>query len=259
MAGKAKGGGEVPSRKSYTLSDAQVSQLQDAKHDDHDNPETPEQTAFWRAACDTLGLNPLTVATTEETFQYGTFTAWPAGYEGDDLDTADMPAAHERAMAEIDAAAETVVFERPKMVGQVRDLILTILRSQDRLMHQKSEAEQRDTASHCQDLADTIVGKIAEVIASGGKQPIRALMGTITMGESIKIAMVAKPLSPADEDASVRALRHAYGKHVVILVASADDFKEELGEADVESDEPPLNFDADAGDDEEQDGDQQEQ
>lgn len=249
MAGRKKAEGEVPSRKTYQLSDAQVGQLQDARHADHTDPEKPEETAFWRAVCDTLGLNPATVGDHEEADKYGAFSAWPAGYEAaDELDTADMPAAHERAMAEMAAAATAAVFERPKMVGQVRDLLMTLLRSQDRLPHQKSEAEQRDTATACQDIADTIIGKIAEVIAANGRQPIRALMGKVAMGDSIAISMVAKPLSPEDENASLLALRHAYGKHVVILVASADEFKDDLGEPAIDADEPALSFDADHDD-----------
>lgn len=235
-----------PCRITFELNGIQQQGLFDARAIVDQELAASEEAAFWKALGATMGFNPETVECPPgREIDFAEFTAWPAGYApAGELDESDLAKSHEHAMDEMINAAELAEFSPGGLVYDVRDLIIVMLRSQDRLMYQKSEPEQRDTANAAEHFALVVIEKVAEQIISRGQQTVRATCGKVTMADKITVSMEVRAVTPEETDAAVMLLHRSYGKNVMISRASAQDFNTEAREAEITPDEPPLDFDA---------------
>jgi hypothetical protein len=238
----------APGPQSFVLEKDQLDVFADAS----ERGATDELVAFWRAAGDRLNFNPDTVEMIDAAF--GSFKAWPAGTApAGQLTDEDLSAAHEKSMDAMVQAAVLADFNPGALVFELRDLLLTMLRSQNQLMHQKNEGAQRDTAMNCEHISNVIVEKIAAAIASRGQTSIVAVCGKTTMADKITTSIEIKSFTPEETDRAILFLSHNFGKNISITRATADDFKVDGGpEPEIDADEPEIDFAAEENDDDDQ-------
>lgn len=163
---------------------------------------------------------------------------------GEDDEALDLSeGAHTLAIERMENMATDAVFETRSLVFEARDFLLDQIKSRPKPWSGTSNAEQRDVASACEHAANELVRKMVEAIAANGNVPIRALVKGVALGDEIKISLIAKPFGEEESDATVLALHRAHDKHVLITVASADDYKENAREPATEPDQPEMAFD----------------
>lgn len=151
---------------------------------------------------------------------------------------------HQSAIERMEQLGETLELDTGSLVAGTRDFLLDIIKSRPKPWSASSQAEQRDVAAACEQLAIGLVRQIVEIVRSDGREPVRVLLTKVMMGDDIQITGKLKPMSEDEEEAAVIALHHARGKHVLLTVASVDDYRTEHREAETEPDERPLPFEA---------------
>lgn len=228
----------APGPQSFVLEKDQLDIFTDAT----ERNATSELAAFWQAAGDRSGFNPATVEIIDPSF--GSFKAWPAGTApaGQPTDE-DLSAAHEKAMDEMQQAAILADFTPGALVFELRDLLLTFLKSQNQLWHHKNEGAQRDTANNAEHISNIVVEKIAAAVAARGQVSIVAVCGKTTMADKITTSIEIKAFTPEETDRALLFLSHNFGKNISITRATADDFKVDgANEPEIDADEPALDF-----------------
>lgn len=154
-------------------------------------------------------------------------------------------AAHQSAIGRMEAMGDELTLDAASLVAGVRDFLLDMIKARPKPWSATSTAEQRDVAAACEQVADGLIRKIVEVIRADGKDPVRVLLEKVTLGgDAIQIAGKVKTYEAEEEDRAVMMLHHARGKHVLLTVASVDDYKGEHREAQVDEEEPELGFEA---------------
>ena len=167
-----------------------------------------------------------------------------AGTDGLDL----TEGAHTAAMDRMEAMASDAVLNDKSLVFDVRDFLLDQIKSRPKPWSATSNQEQRDVAAAAEHAARELVRKIVEAVAANGKDPIRVLLTKITMGDDIVIAGKVKTFAEEEEDRAVSLLHSARGKHVMLTVASVEDYSGDARDAETQPDQPGLGFEA-GGDD----------
>ncbi len=153
---------------------------------------------------------------------------------GDGITTQAM----EDAAIDADIAAET-------LVGDVRDALIEIVKHRPKPWDQMLAGEQRDVAHALEFAAKEIVRKAVIAIAAAGRPSIQAVFkGYADKGG--ELSGTVKFLTVTDDD--VLALHRASGQQILMVVADATRFTGQRREADVDQDEPILDFDAGADD-----------
>lgn len=150
-------------------------------------------------------------------------------------------AAHEKAIEQMEAIATDAVITDKHLIAFGRDFMLDQIKSRPKVWGQTPEDQKRDVAAACEHASTEFIRKIVEALATGGKQTVRVLLTKVTLGDDIVIAGKVKTFAEDEEDAAVVMLHGARGKHVMLTVASADDYRGG-DQADIELDEPPLDF-----------------
>lgn len=169
--------------------------------------------------------------------------------------TANAEAQHTAGLAAMENITEQLELSTGEMVFDIRDFLVDQIKARPKPWSATSQGEQRDIFAAAQHAAEELVRKVVEAVAARGQQPVRVLLTKVTLGDDIVIAGKVKTFDSNEEDAAVSLLHHARGKNVLLTVASKDDYTGNGREADVDDDEPPLNFEAgteaaDAEDDE---------
>jgi hypothetical protein len=154
--------------------------------------------------------------------------------------------AHTTAIERMEQNATDATVDSRSLVPDVRDFILQTIKDRPKPWAATSNAEQRDVAAAVEHAATELVRKVIEAVRSAGSvAPIRCLLiGYADKGDDVKIDMKLKVVDPADTTKAIVALHEAKGKHVLVTVASVDDFRTDGREAELDDDEPPLNFEA---------------
>lgn len=143
----------------------------------------------------------------------------------------------------LELIAQENKLEAATLVAGVRDWVLDLLRAQPKTWGQMLEGQQRDVAASIETNAKEIVTQIAEAIAAAGHQPVRALVTKVTLGDDIVVTLKAKPFTEEETDQAVMALHKAHGKHVMITVASSQDYDGGEG-PQIDADQPAMEFEA---------------
>jgi hypothetical protein len=170
-----------------------------------------------------------------------------AGTDGLDL----TEGAHTAAIDRMEAMATEAVLNDKSMVYDVRDFLLDQIKSRPKPWSATSNGEQRDVAAACEHAAREVIRKIIEGVAANGKEPIRVLLTKVTLGDDIVIAGKVKTFAEDEEDRAVALLHSARGKHVMLTIASVDDYSSNATEASTDPDQPGLGFEAGGDQDEE--------
>lgn len=172
--------------------------------------------------------------------------------------TADAEGQHTGSVRAMNNITEQLEISTGEMVFDVRDFLLDTIKARPKPWPATSQAEQRDVAAACEHAATELVRKVAEAVAARGVNPVRVLLTKVTLGDDIVIAGKVKTFDDEEEDSAVNILHHARGKHVMLTVASVDDYRGEGRDAETDADQPGFGFEGDtdlAGDDDDEGGD----
>jgi hypothetical protein len=167
----------------------------------------------------------------------------------------DAEGEHLSAIERLEQLATELALEPDALIVGIRDFLLQTIKDRPKPWSATSQAEQRDVAAACEHAATELVRKTVEAVAARGQVPVRVLLTKVNLAGDIVISGKVKTFDEAEEDQAVNTLHKAIGKHVLVTVASADDFKGE-GEAQTDADQADLVFEAGGGDGDELDGDQ---
>lgn len=124
-----------------------------------------------------------------------------------------------KADAELDKRAMKIA--RATLTGDVRDLILKELKDtkNGKPWDTRGELDQMKTIAEVKHFAETIVERVVEIVAAGGRKVMRAKLGKITINDGVKADL---EISAVDEE------RHkffdAQGRYVSLIVADPADF-----------------------------------
>lgn len=227
-------------RQTYTLDQIQRDALFDARADDRTNKTGGDgEVAFWRAAGDRLGFNPITVEPAEDIAESGLFTAYPAD-DGQIDETPVEPAT----MAALGRVGEDVKLDTRSLVSGLRDGILEFVKRLPKPWGITPFDQQRDTAAAAEQVAQDFIRQIVEAVVADGRTTIRALLVKYDEGDDIKVTLKVKAIGTAELEDAVIGLHRARGKHVLISVASVSDYDEQQREAELQPDQPGLEFEA---------------
>lgn len=150
--------------------------------------------------------------------------------------------AHLSAIEALGRIAEAFGFEPDTLVFDVRDAMVEFVKRRPKPWSASSPAEQRDVFAKAEQVAQELVRVVCEAVASRGQEPVRVLLDKVSLGEAIQITGKVKTNSAEEEDRAVMILHHARGKHVMLTVASKDDYQQGGRAADVPVEEPGLPF-----------------
>lgn len=153
-------------------------------------------------------------------------------------------AEHLTAIERMEQAATDFQLTSEALVFDVRDFLLEQIKVRPKPWSATSSGEQRDVAAACEHAAQELVRKVVEAIRADGRDPIRALLESYSEKDGLKASLKVKTFSEEESLAAVVGLHRAVGKHVLIIVASADDYKGGEREPEILPDEPGLQFEA---------------
>lgn len=153
--------------------------------------------------------------------------------------------AHVLAVERMEQMAIDAVVKDRNLIAFARDFMLDQIKARPKPWSATSNAEQRDVAAAAEIASHELIRKIVEAHASFGKgEPIRVLLTKVTMGDDIVIAGKVKTFAEDEALRAVISLHAAHGKHVMLTVASTDDYNGGP-EAEIEDDQRDLGFQSD--------------
>jgi hypothetical protein len=156
----------------------------------------------------------------------------------------DAEGQHTTALDRMAGIVDDLELSTGELVFDVRDFLLDTIKQRPKPWSSTSQAEQRDVAAACEHSATELIRKIVEAVAARGVVPVRVLLTKVTLGDDIVIAGKVKTYSDDEADKAVMILHKAHGKHVMLTVASVEDYRGEGRDAETDVDEPPLDFEA---------------
>lgn len=125
----------------------------------------------------------------------------------------------------IEQGADALEFpEAGKIVDDLALHNLEQFKHRPKVWDQMSQAEQRDLYAALSANAKETVRRIVEAIAAQQREPIRAMLESYTEKDGIKVTLKVHTFDEEEALAAVVGLHKAQGKHVLITVASADDY-----------------------------------
>lgn len=123
--------------------------------------------------------------------------------------------------------------------------VIELFKARPKPWDQLSQAEQRDLAAGVEQNVHELVRLLVEAIARTGSEPVRCLfVGFTDKGDDIKAELKVKAFSKEETEQAVLAMHRARGKHVLVTVASADDFHSHAANDLSEPDQRALGFEA---------------
>jgi hypothetical protein len=156
---------------------------------------------------------------------------------------------------QLEAAADAIEFNTQSLVFDLRDGIIEFLKRMPKPWGITPFDQQQDIAAAAEHVAKEMVRRAVEAMASDGRTSIRALLESYTEKDGIKVTLKVKTFSEDEALAAVIGLHKAQGKHVLITVASADDYAEDRRDPPTMPDQPGLGFEAGTDDHPEDDSD----
>lgn len=171
-------------------------------------------------------------------------TAIEAQVGGGETELVDEGEQPQPLIERLESAADAVEFDGDTLVFDARDAVLEFVKRMPKPWGITPFDQQQDIAAAAEQFGKDLVRKIVEAIASDGRTSIRALLVKYDEGDDIKVTLKVKPFDEAESEAAIVGLHRARGKHVLITVASADDYAGERRDPDLQPDAPELSFDA---------------
>lgn len=175
----------------------------------------------------------------------GTGTALPPIEEGEEQrERTDEGTGTAPVIERMETMASEAVLNTRSLVFDTRDFLLDQIKARPKPWSVTPFDEQRDVAAACEHAAKELVRKIVEAIATDNRTSIRALLESYSEKDGLKASLKIKTFDDEEALAAVVGLHRAVGKHVMITVASADDYAEERRDPDLEEDQRGLDFEA---------------
>jgi hypothetical protein len=128
----------------------------------------------------------------------------------------------------LDLAAET-------LSGDIRDALLTHVRSMETPWSKLSEKAQADKIYAITNAAENLVRRTVAVVASGGHEPMFGRIAKFTVKDEIKAELVA-----SSSVLNIEKIAENIGQPAIIIFASPEAFMGERSEATPDKDQPAL-------------------
>lgn len=165
----------------------------------------------------------------------------------------DYGAQHTAGIEQITQAVDDFAPATATLAGDLTELLLEIIKRQQRPWGATSQDEKRDLVATLDTLAAQIIGKTVDAVRAEGSVTVAAMVDKIAIGD--KVMATLKILSTDEEGMSeaISRLHHCHKKKVLIVTSDTNGFMSRRREL-VEPDEEELPFDA-GRDDEDYDDD----
>lgn len=151
----------------------------------------------------------------------------------------------------MEAAADRAVLIAGTLVGDMRDAMMEVFKHRPKPWSQMLAGEQKDVATALEYVAKRVVNTAWMLALAAEDRPsIQAVFKGYTDNAGTLEGKV-KFLNVQDDD--VLALHRASGKTILLVVADSQAFTGQRREADVDADQPDLEFEASGDDDQERD------
>lgn len=141
---------------------------------------------------------------------------------------------------------DDLVLGKSQLVYDVRDFMVDVIKSRPKPWSGTPAAEQKDVYAACEHNARELIRRVVEIVASEGLEPVRVLLTKVNLGEKITITGEVKTFGDEDADKAVMTLHHARGKHVMLTVATVEDYAQNHRSEDVDQDEPDFSFEGES-------------
>lgn len=237
-------------RKEFTLDDERADQFRKAisLDDEDDDGTTKHVDAFWTQVGAEMRFDPKSIRITAKSDNGPIFlTALPiapapdAPIEGRG-DEGKLGAEHQTAVDRLELLGQKAELDIDFLLGDVREFFLDMFKTRPRPWSACSEAEQRDIVAACDHSARDFIRQTVELVRADGRDSIRALLESYSEKDGIKATIKIKPVDEDDALAAVIGLHKAQGKHVLVTVASADDYTGQRRESEIQPDAPSMSF-----------------
>jgi hypothetical protein len=152
-----------------------------------------------------------------------------------------------QAVQDLEAHADALDLgeEATRVVANTTEWLVELFKRRPKPWTELSQAEQRDVQAALEHNAKELVRHVVEAVAREGRTAVRCLMvGFTDKGEDIAVTLKVKSLGKEETEQAVLGLHRARGKHVLLTVASADDFAGAPASDSSEPDQPDLGFEA---------------
>jgi hypothetical protein len=130
-----------------------------------------------------------------------------------------------------DLAAET-------LSGDLRDVMLTHIRSMETPWSKLSEQAQRDKIYAITNATETIVRRAVSIVAAQGNEPMFARIAKFTVKDEIKAELVA-----SSSVSNIEKVAENIGQPAIVIFANPDAFMGQKAEAKPDKDQPDLLID----------------
>ncbi len=146
----------------------------------------------------------------------------------------------------MEAAAERAELIASTLVGDMRDAMMEVFKHRPKPWSQMLAGEQKDVATALEYAAKRIVNSAVLALAAEDRPSIQAVFKGYA-DKAGELTGTVKFLNVQDDD--VLALHRASGKTILLVVADSQAFTGQRREADVDADQPDLEFEAGGGED----------
>lgn len=133
---------------------------------------------------------------------------------------------------------KTIDIAKETMTGDIRDCILTILRTQAKSWKELTEDEQRNLAGDVQEQVEHIVARSVHLIAADGRPVIEAKLDSIMVKDGFKAT-----ITMSKEHELRHQLIDSQGCAVLLVVSDSEPYKGEKAPANIDPSQRTLPVD----------------
>lgn len=157
----------------------------------------------------------------------------------------ETPADQDALIEDMGAAHSDVEFDTSSLAFDLRDALIETIKRMPQPWGQTPEGGQRDIAAALEHTSRDIVRRVVELVRSNGESSIRALLvGYTEKDGGVQATLKIKTFEAEESAAAILGLHRAVGKHVLMMVASAEDFARDRHNPNVNPDAPGLDFES---------------
>lgn len=124
------------------------------------------------------------------------------------------------------------------MTGDIRDILLDILRNHTKSWGELTEDEQRTLAADVQERCEYVVAKAVNLLAADGRPVIEGHLESVTVKDGFKAV-----ITMSKEHALRHSLVDAQGFAVLVVVTDADQYKGEKAPVEIDPNQRALPVD----------------
>lgn len=134
---------------------------------------------------------------------------------------------------EVEQSVEDIAADT--LSGDIRDALLTHVRSMETPWSKMSEKAQSDKIYAISNAAERLVRKAVAIVAAAGHEPMFGRIAKFTVKDEIKAELVA-----ASSVANIEKVAENIGQPAIIIFANPEVFMGERSEAAADKDQPEL-------------------